>query len=164
MTTQRIFRFIISIAKTEGAGVIGAFFTTPAITTWYVTLTKPAPNPPNWIFGPVWTILYFLMGVAVFMVWSLYADAPEGDVKKGRRNALIIFDIQLALNVVWSIFFFGLHSPFLALIGIIVLWCAVVWTIILFYPISRVAAYLLVPYILWVSFAVYLNYAIFALN
>lgn len=164
MKLSNTFRFIISVVKTEGVGIIGALFTTPAIATWYATLTKPALGPPNWIFGPVWVTLYFLMGVAVFVVWSLYADAPDGDVKKMRRNALIIFDVQLVLNVLWSILFFGLHSPFLAFLEIIVLWCMIFWTIISFYPISRVAAYLLVPYILWVSFAAYLNYALWVLN
>lgn len=164
MKLSNTFRFIISVVKTEGVGIIGALFTAPAIAPWYATLTKPALGPPNWIFGPVWVMLYFLMGVAVFVVWSLYADAPDGDVKKIRRNALIIFDVQLVLNVLWSILFFGLHSPFLAFLEIIVLWCMIFWTIISFYPISRVAAYLLVPYILWVSFAAYLNYALWVLN
>lgn len=164
MTHGKIFRFIASIAKVGVASIIGAFFTTPAIGTWYATLTKPALNPPNWIFGPVWTILYICMGVAVFLVWSSWAETPEGGEKKKKRNALIIFDVQLALNVLWSVLFFGLHSPFAAFLEIIVLWCMIAWTIIVFYPISRAAAYLLVPYILWVSFASYLNYSLWMLN
>lgn len=164
MKLGNISRFIISVVKTEGAGIIGAFFTMPAIAPWYMTLAKPALVPPNWIFVPVWTTLYFLMGVAVFLVWSLHAEAPEGDEKRKRRNALMLFDTQLALNVLWSVLFFGLHSPFFAFCGIIVLWCMILWTIISFYPISRAAAYLLVPYILWVSFAAYLNYMVLVLN
>lgn len=164
MTRNSFFRLILSIAKTQGAGIIGALFTASAIPAWYATLEKSPLNPPNWVFGPAWTTLYFLMGIAVFLVWSSYAQTPDGEEKKKRRNALIIFDTQLALNVLWSILFFGFQSPFFALLEIIVLWSMIVWTIAAFLPISRIAAYLLVPYIAWVSFAAYLNYAIWMLN
>lgn len=164
MTHGKIFRFIASIAKVGVASIIGAFFTTPAIGTWYATLTKPALNPPNWIFGPVWTILYICMGVAVFFVWSSYAEQTDATEKRKRRNALIVFDVHLALNAAWSMLFFGLQNPLLAFVEIIVLWCAIVWVIIVFYPLSRKAAYLLLPYLAWVSFAAYLNYFIWILN
>lgn len=161
---KKIYRFIIAIAIVQGAGIIGAFFTAPAIEAWYAALEKPALNPPNWIFGPVWTALYFLMGVAVFLIWSSYAEQVDALEKRKRRNALVLFDMHLALNVLWSVLFFGLHNPFLAFLEIIVLWCSILWVIIVFYPLSRVAAYLLIPYIAWVSFAAYLNYSIWMLN
>lgn len=161
---KKIYRLIIAIAIVQGAGIVGAFFTAPAIKTWYAALAKPALNPPNWIFGPVWTTLYLLIGIAVFLVWSSYAETSEEKEKKKRKNALIIFDIHLALNVLWSILFFGMQNPFLAFLDIIALWCGIVVTIIVFYPISRVAAYLLAPYLAWVSFAAYLNYSIWMLN
>lgn len=164
MKRDSLFRLILSIAKTQAAGIIGALFTAPAIATWYATLEKPALNPPNWIFGPVWTTLYLFMGISVFFVWSAYAQAPDEEERKRRRNALIVFDTQLALNVLWSILFFGLHSPLLAFIEIILLWCMIIWTIIAFWPISRIAAHLLIPYIAWVSFAGYLNYMLWVLN
>lgn len=164
MRINNFFKFVISIAKTQGAGIIGALFTASAIPVWYASLEKSALNPPNWVFGPVWTVLYLLMGIAVFLVWSSYADEPTGEAKRGKRNALVVFDTQLALNVLWSALFFYLHDPFLAFLEIIVLWCMIALTIRVFYPISRIAAYLLVPYFLWVSFAAYLNYSVWVLN
>jgi tryptophan-rich sensory protein len=159
MNQQNIFKLVGSIILCELAGIIGSVFTVSSIPTWYAALTKPALNPPNWIFGPVWTTLYFLMGVALYLVWTS---------KKGKETqhnqALWIFFIQLALNTAWSIIFFGLESPGVALIEILIMWSAIAWTIKLFYPLSKLAAYLLVPYILWVSFATYLTYSIWILN
>lgn len=155
---HNIWRLIIAIGLSLSAGAIGSIFTMPAIPGWYAVLQKPDLSPPDWLFGPVWTMLYILMGVAAFIIWKRGLD------KKEVKIALVIFGIQLALNVLWSVMFFGLQDPGLALIEIIVLWLAILFTIIVFYRISRVAAFLLLPYILWVSFASYLNYAIWMLN
>lgn len=151
-------KLIFAVAIAETAGLVGSVFTRPAITSWYLGLTKPALNPPNWIFGPVWTTLYFLMGVAAFLVWR------RGLKQKEVKTALVVFSIQLVLNTLWSIIFFGWHNPFWSFVEIIILWFAILGTIFAFYKISRPAAYLLLPYIFWVSFAVYLNYFIWALN
>lgn len=162
-------KLIISIVGAELAGIISSIFTAPSIPTWYADLIKPALNPPSWVFGPVWTTLYALMGVSVFLIWSSYTKAPNvngtsEDRRKVIRNALGVFLLQLALNVIWSIIFFGLHSPFSAFICIIALWLAIAWTMIAFYKISKPAMWLLVPYILWVSFASYLNLMLWVLN
>ena len=151
-------RLIIAIVIAELAGGIGSIFTISAIPTWYVTLVKPAFGPPSWIFGPVWTTLYLLMGIAAFLVWNKGLDRTDV------RKALSVFLLQLALNVAWPIIFFGLHSLVWALIDIIGLWLAIVWAMALFYKISKPAMWLLVPYILWVSFAMYLNHSIWMLN
>ncbi len=163
MHINNFFKLIIAIVVSELAGIIGSVFTTPSIAGWYAGIVKPALNPPAWVFGPVWTTLFALMGIAAFLVWSSYAEASE-DKKKGVKIALALFGIQLVLNMIWSIIFFGLHSPGGALSEIVFLWLAILATIVVFYKISRPAAWLLVPYILWVSFAAYLNYAIWALN
>ncbi len=158
MKLNSFFKLITTIIISELAGIIGSIFTINAIPTWYATLAKPALNPPSWIFGPVWTTLYLLMGIAAFLVWK------NGWDHKDVRKALSVFGLQLVLNAVWSIIFFGLHSPFWALIDIALMWLAIVWTMTLFYKISKPAMWLLVPYILWVSFASYLNYTIWILN
>lgn len=146
------------VLVSELAGVIGSFFTFSNIPTWYAGLEKPAFNPPNWVFGPVWTALYFLMGVAAYIVWA------EGMEKKGVKRALGIFGAQLAVNVLWSIVFFGMQSPMMAFFVIIVLWALIIETIREFYRISKWAGIALIPYILWVSFAAVLNFAIWMLN
>ena len=158
MKISNTLKLIISIVVSQLAGIIGAFFTTPSIASWYATLSKPALNPPAWVFGPVWTTLFALMGIAAFLVWK--KGLERRDVKK----ALGIFIGQLCLNTLWSIIFFGLHNPGMAFIEIIFLWLAILSTIITFAKISKPAAWLLVPYILWVSFAGYLNYSIWILN
>lgn len=151
-------KLVIAIGVSELAGIIGSVFTAPAIQGWYVSLIRPEFSPPNWVFGPVWTTLYALMGIAAFLIWK--KGLERGDVK----IALGIFLVQLALNALWSIIFFGLHSPGGAFIEIIFLWLAIAAAIIAFSKISKAAAWLLAPYILWVSFAAYLNYAIYSLN
>lgn len=151
-------KFILAVLVSELAGIIGAVFTVSAIPAWYAALQKPLLAPPNWVFGPVWTGLYLLMGVAAFLVWRKEPQRPSV------RPALAIFGIQLVLNAVWSVLFFGLRSPAWALAEIVFLWFAILWTMLVFYKISKPAAWLLLPYILWVSFAVYLNYAIWTLN
>ena len=142
-------KLVLAIVACELAGAVGSIFTTPAISTWYASLVKPSFNPPNWIFFPVWTILFALMGIALYLAW------PKGK---------LIFGAQLLLNILWSVLFFGLHSPLLAFIEIILLWIAILSTIIVFYRTSKQDAYLLVPYILWVSFAAVLNLFIVILN
>ena len=166
MKLNNFFKLVIAIGVSELAGIIGSVFTISAITdpstgsgqAWYAGLVKPALNPPSWVFGPAWTTLYALMGIAAFLVWR------NGWERKDVRIALGVFGIQLFLNAIWSIIFFGLQSPGWALVDITLLWFAIVWTIAVFYKISKPAAYLLVPYLLWVSFATYLNYAIWTLN
>ena len=165
MRLNNFFKLIIAIAVCELAGVVGSIFTVSAIPTWYAGLVKPVLNPPSWIFGPVWTILYALMGVALFLIWKQHSNILQ-NVRMLRiwRIGIVVFFIQLFLNAIWSIIFFGLHSPSGALVGIIFLWLAILATIIIFAKISKPAAWLLVPYILWVSFAGYLNYSIWTLN
>ena len=158
MKINNILKLVIAIVISELAGVLGSLFTMPSIPTWYATLIKPALNPPSWVFGPVWTMLFILMGIAAFLVWK------RGLNRKDVKIALIVFIGQLALNALWSIIFFGLHNPGIAFIEIIFLWLAILATIIVFSKISRPAAWLLLPYIIWVSFAAYLNYSIRILN
>ncbi len=158
MKLNSFFKLITTIIISELAGIIGSVFTTSSIAGWYSTLSKPAFNPPSFIFGPVWTTLYLLMGIAAFLVWKKGLD------RKDVKIALGIFIGQLILNTLWSIIFFGLHSPDAAFIEIIFLWLAIVATIIAFAKISKSAAWLFAPYILWVSFAAFLNYSIWMLN
>jgi tryptophan-rich sensory protein len=146
---------IICIVLPNLAGLIGSVFTSSSVSTWYTTLVKPSFNPPGWVFGPVWTTLYILMGISLYLIWTN---------KKRTNIALWMYGIQLVLNALWSFLFFGLRNPLAAFIEIIILWIAIVATIIYFYKISKPAAYLLIPYILWVSFAAVLNYSLFVLN
>jgi tryptophan-rich sensory protein len=149
---------VVAIVVCELAGLIGSLFTTPSIPGWYAGLIKPSFNPPNWIFGPVWTTLYAMMGLAAWIVYDKGLKRPEV------RKALAVFGAQLVLNTTWSIVFFGAHQLVGAVVVIILLWAMILWTILAFRKISKAAAWLLVPYILWVSFASVLNVAICALN
>jgi benzodiazapine receptor len=153
-----IWRLIISLFVCQLAGIIGSIFTTPAITTWYASLKKPSFNPPNWLFGPVWITLFVLMGISLFLVWRKGSDAPFV------RNGLILFGIQLVFNVLWSVAFFGLKSPISGLVVIVVLWITILLTILQFSKVSEIATALLIPYIVWVSFAAVLNLSLFLLN
>ncbi|MFB0562026.1 MAG: TspO/MBR family protein [Candidatus Lokiarchaeia archaeon] len=155
---SKVLKLIVSILIAEFAGIIGSVFTTPSIPIWYEFLIKPSFNPPSWLFGPVWTTLFLLMGISAYLVWI------EGWENKEVKIALSVYGVQLVLNTLWSILFFGLQSPFAGFLGIIPLWIAIVLTILLFYKISKKAAYLLIPYILWVSFAAILNFTIWQLN
>src|SRR3989344_102107 len=148
--------FILSLVLCLGAGAIGALFTTPAINTWYATLNKPIFNPPNFIFATVWTTLYILMGMSFYLV--LVSET------KDKALAVKLFFFQLFLNILWSFLFFGFHSPLLAMFEIIILWVSILLTIIHFYKISKNASYLLIPYLIWVSFAAVLNLSIVLLN
>ncbi len=158
MSWADIARLIISIVACEGAGAIGAIFTTPAIATWYAGLKKPAFTPPNSVFGPIWITLYLLMGVAVFMVWR------EGLNQEGVTIAFTVFWIQLVLNVLWSVIFFGLKSLLGGMVVIFLLWIAILVNIIMFFGVSPIAGWLLIPYIIWVTIAANLNVRIWILN
>jgi benzodiazapine receptor len=129
-----------------------------AISTWYVALEKPPFTPPNWLFAPVWVTLYLLMGISAFVIWR------RGLESRQIKIALLVFLIQLALNALWSVVFFGLQSPFYGFIVIVALWIAILLTILRFFKISKVAGALLLPYILWVKFAMALNVSIWILN
>ncbi len=158
MKPNDFLKLIVAIVVSELAGIVGSPFMVSSTGSWYADIVKPFLNPPNWLFGPVWLMLYLLMGIAAFIIWR------NGWEKKEVRAALGIFFIQLVLNAAWSVIFFGLYDPGAALIEIVSLWLAIVATIAVFSKISRPAAWLLAPYILWVSFAVYLNYFIWFLN
>ena len=147
-----------SIIICQLAGIIGSIFTAPSIPLWYTSLNKPSFSPPNWLFAPVWTTLYLLMGISLFLVWR------KGLKEKDIKIAFAVFIFQLILNSLWSFLFFGLESPFAAFIEIIFLWIAILISIILFSRISKAAAILLIPYILWVGFASVLNFAFWRLN
>jgi len=149
---------VVAIVASELAGVLGSVFTMPAIPTWYAGLVKPALNPPAWVFAPVWTTLYFLMGVAAYLVWR------KGWRRVSVKVALGVFAGQLLLNVLWSLVFFGLHNISAGLVCIVALWMFILATMMAFARVSRAAAWLLLPYLLWVSFASYLNYSILMLN
>jgi benzodiazapine receptor len=152
------FRLIVCIVLTEGVGVFAGILTAQSVRTWYPTLVKPCFNPPNWIFAPAWTLLYLLMGVALYIVWQRSSTA------EGVRAATVLFFVQLVLNAAWSLIFFGLQSPFWAFVEIVLLWGSILATIALFWRISHVASLLLVPYVLWVTFATVLTFAIWRLN
>lgn len=163
-----LIKLVISITVCLSAGFIGSIATTPAIPGWYATLQKPSFSPPNFLFAPVWTTLYILMGISLALVWPSFVP-PEAELRKGKKIkeakvAITFFVIQLVLNSLWSVLFFGWKSPGWALIEIVVLWLMILLTMIKFFQISKIAGWLLVPYLIWVSFAAILNLAIFRLN
>jgi len=149
-------KLIFSIIISWSAGILALPFTISAIPTWYENLNKPFFTPPNWLFSPVWTLLYIMMGVSLYLVWI--------SKSKPKKSVIALFMIQLLLNFGWTASFFGLKNLGLALLIIIVLWLCLVVLIRWFYKISRTSAYLLVPYLLWISFAGLLNLAILILN
>jgi tryptophan-rich sensory protein len=152
-----ILKLVTSVILCQIAGFLGSLFTTPAIPTWYKTLNKPFFTPPNWIFSPVWISLFVLMGISLFFVWRR-PDHPQF------KPALLFFFVQLILNIFWSIAFFGLKSPLLGLMDIVLLWIAILFTILNFFKVSKFSGALLVPYLLWVSFAALLNFFLWILN
>ncbi len=158
VTASELVKLIASILICQLAGLIGGLATSASIQAWYATLTKPLFTPPNWVFAPVWITLYLLMGIAAFLVWR------QGFAEPRVRRGLAIFGVQLVLNTLWSIAFFGLQSPLAGLVVIVLLWLAILLTILTFARISKSAAILLIPYILWVSLAAALNAAILVLN
>lgn len=155
---KKIIGPLIAIAVCLGAGFVGSIYTMPSIPTWYAALNKPFFNPPNWIFGPAWTLLYILMGIAAYLIWE------KGWENKEVKLSLLHFAVQLGFNVAWSIVFFNYHSPWGAFIVIVILWLLILETILRFAKLSKPAAWLLVPYIAWVSFASVLNLAVALLN
>jgi len=156
--SRRLPRLVSAIVVCQLAGIVGSVFTVNSIPTWYAGLEKPFFAPPNWLFAPVWLSLYTLMGVSLYLVWSRGADT------RSVKTALSVFGIQLVLNALWSVLFFGLRSPLLGLIEIAALWIAIAVTIVLFYRVSRTAGLLLIPYIAWVTIAAALNGFIWNLN
>lgn len=153
---NKTWKFILSIIGAEAIGSLGAIFTNPNIAVWYESINKASFNPPNWLFGPVWSILFLLIGWAFYLVWI--SDAEN------KKNAYWAFAIQFIFNILWSAIFFGAKLSGWAFLEIIVLWLAILWTIFEFYKINKTAAYLLMPYLLWVAFASILNYYVWILN
>jgi len=151
-------KLLVSLTVCLGAAGIGALFTSQSVDGWYVMLQKPIFTPPNWVFGPVWTTLYIMMGVAFYIVWDKHCPGKQ------KTLAYFLFAVQLLINIGWSAVFFGLHSTNGAMLVIIGLWAAIAATIQQFRKISTIAAWLLLPYLLWVSFAGLLNYAFWHLN
>jgi benzodiazapine receptor len=158
MGAKDIIKLVVSIIACQCAGLIGSVFTTPNIPTWYAALEKPFFTPPNWLFAPAWITLYVLMAIAAFLIWR------KGFAHKGVKCALIVFLVQLVLNALWSVVFFGLQSPLWGMVVILALWVAILLTIIKFFKLSVAAGSLMLPYILWVSFASVLNISIWILN
>ena len=154
-------KLIIALIIPQLAGFIGSIANFTSLDTWYEGIVKPSFNPPNWIFGPVWTGLFLLMGYALYIIWE---KKPKWGKNKKSDFALLIFYTQLGFIVIWSYLFFGLQNPLFALGEILVLWAVIVLNIVLFWRLDRRAGLLLFPYILWVTFAIFLNYAIFILN
>lgn len=153
-----IIKLLVSVIVCLAAGFIGSIFTNASIPTWYAALKKPAFAPPNWVFAPVWTMLFVLMGIAAYLVWRQGLSTPTNKI------ALILFIIQLIFNMLWSLAFFTLKSPLFGFVVIIILWFLILFTIIYFSNISNVAGILLIPYIAWVSFASILNFMLWRLN
>ena len=151
-------KLVISVLLCEAAGLLATPFIIDSVLTWYPALKQPPFTPPDYVFGPVWTVLYLMMAFSLYLVWSKSLKA------KYLKPALFIFYLQLFFNFLWSFLFFTFRMPHLALIDIIFLLTALILTILKFRPISVVAAWLLVPYLIWVSFATYLNLGIILLN
>jgi len=154
---KNLYKLIVSLVIPLIVGYFGSLFTSKSVNSWYLTLKKPSFNPPNWIFAPVWTFLFILMGLSFYLIW-------RKGYSREKRSAFFVYFIQLFLNLLWSLFFFGLKNPFLGLLDIVLLLIFILINIYLFYRISKVSAYLLLPYLLWVSFASILNFSIFILN
>ena len=155
---SNIVKGIIAIAIPLLVGGASGFFTVTGIESWYQTIQKPSWNPPNWVFGPVWTTLYIMMGIALFLVWK------EDTSEELKKIAIALFAVQLILNFFWSFIFFNLQQPGWALVEIIAMWFFILLTIFACAQVNKTAAWLLVPYISWVSFATILNYSIWQLN
>jgi len=155
---SKIIKLTASILICQLAGLAGSFFTRTSVDTWYKMLDKPFFTPPSWIFAPVWIVLYFLIGVSLFLIWNEGSDKPQ------IRDALGVFLLQLVLNSSWPAVFFGMRNILLSVIIIMFLWFSIAWTALKFYKISKKAAFILIPYFCWVSFAVILNITILFLN
>jgi translocator protein len=157
MKTSQIIKLVVSLLLPLIVGSIAGIFTANAIPEWYASLNRPWFNPPNWVFGPVWTTLYLILGISFFLIWKL-------DAGKDRNQAIIVFMVQLFLNFCWSFFFFYFKMIGIALIDIVALWIMIVIMLSRFYKLKPVSAYINIPYLLWVTFATVLNAAYFFLN
>jgi len=157
MNKSLILKLIFSLLLPLSLGSIAGIFTAEAVPEWYATLNRPSFSPPNWIFGPVWTALYLLLGISLFIIWK------QNNSEK-RNRALLVFALQLILNFGWSFIFFYFHMIGIALIEIILLWISIIVMLFVFYKTKPLAVYLNIPYLLWVSFAMVLNAAYFILN
>jgi len=155
-------KLIGSLLICQLSGALGGLATASSVGTWYKTLNKPFFNPPGWVFGPVWTLLYLLMGIALYLIWN--SKAEDKDAEDLKKSALRLFGLQLLLNATWSFSFFGLQSPLVGLINILVLLIFILFTIRAFSKINLTTSKLLWPYLAWVSFASLLNAAIYFLN
>lgn len=158
MEKNGLFRLIVSIIICQMAGVIGSIFTAGSVTGWYPTLVKPSFFPPGFYIGLIWIVLFTLMGISLFLIWRETPSNPAAGI------ALYFFAAQLIVNVLWSVAFFGMRSPISGLVVIVFLWVLILITIIKFWPINRTAMLLLIPYLVWVSIAAYLNYSLWRLN
>jgi len=161
MNIKKLTKAFFFIVLCQAAGFIGTFFTAGGLDPWYNTIIKPTFNPPGWIFGPVWVTLYALMGIALYIIWQKRHSLLK---KKSARHASNLFLVNLGLNAIWSPIFFGAHNIELALITIILIWFTLAFSIKLYAQLSRPAAWLLMPYLFWTTFATILNISIFALN
>ena len=157
MDRAKLFKLLVSLILPLSLGFTAGLLTAKAIPEWFATLNKPSFNPPAYLFGPVWTTLYLLMGVSMFLIWNI----PKTEL---RQKALIVFGIQLFFNFWWSILFFSFHAIFLSIIDILLMWFLILYMIFLFKKIKPIAAYLQIPYLLWVTFATVLNISIYFLN
>jgi tryptophan-rich sensory protein len=153
---NKYLKLFISLLLPQIAGGLGAFFTLSSVQSWYLTLNKPSWNPPSWLFGPVWTTLYVLMGIACFLIWK--SEHPR------KKQVLTLYFLQLFLNSLWSPAFFGAQNPMLGMLVIVPMWASILTCIIFFRKINTWAAVLMIPYLLWVSFATVLNATIWYLN
>jgi benzodiazapine receptor len=157
MNKSQIFKLFASLALPLVLGAIAGLFTAEAVPEWYETLNRPPFNPPNWLFGPVWTTLYILLGISLFLIWKQSAS-------KERNLAILVFLLQQALNFGWSFIFFYFNMIGFALIEIILLWISIIIMLVLFYKIKPMAAYINIPYLIWVTFATILNASYYLLN
>ena len=157
MQIKEILKIGLAIIICQLAGLIGSIFTFSSITSWYSFLNKPFFNPPSWVFGPVWITLYAIMGISLYLIWN-------ANKSQEKEKAICLFWLQLFLNALWSILFFGMQNTWFAFLEILILWTTIVLTINAFLKVSKNAGYLLIPYLLWVSFATILNLAIALLN
>ncbi len=157
MKKRNFVKLISAILICQGAGLLGSVFTTSSVNNWYTTIQKPVFNPPNWVFAPVWSLLFLMMGISLYLILIKRLDRKV-------RLGLILFGTQLMLNILWSFFFFDLKNPLIAFIEIIILWFFIFLTTYQFWKIDKKSSYLLLPYLLWVTFAAVLNFYIWKLN
>jgi translocator protein len=157
MNKAELFKLLVSLILPLSVGAVAGIFTAQGVQEWYLTLNRPSFNPPNWIFAPVWTTLYILMGISLFLIWKM-------EISKARNLAILAFTIQLLFNFSWSFIFFYFNMLGIALAEIILLWISIVIMLVLFYRIKPITAYMNIPYLLWVSFASALNGAYYMLN